>query len=76
MECKYCKSILQSVYSLKQHQKTAKYCLSKQNKDILHEHLCGACGNGFTRKSSLDDHLKISTYKVRSILRRGVADSG
>ena len=59
MECIYCKAVLQTVYSLKQHQNTAKYCLSKQNKDLLHQHLCGACGKGFTRKSSLDDHLKI-----------------
>ena len=67
MECKYCKSILQSVYSLKQHQKTAKYCLSKQNKDLLHEHLCSACGRGFTRKSSLDDHLKICKSNIPSV---------
>jgi hypothetical protein len=67
MECVYCKAILQSAYSLKQHQKTAKYCLSKQNKDILHEHLCGACGKGFTRKSSLDDHLKICKANIPSV---------
>jgi len=69
MECKYCKSILQSVYSLKQHQKTAKYCLSKQNKDLLHEHSCSACGKGFTRKSSLDDHLKICKANIPSIIQ-------
>jgi hypothetical protein len=69
MECKYCKSILQSVYSLKQHQKTAKYCLSKQNKDLLHEHSCRACGKGFTRKSSLDDHLKICKANIPSIIQ-------
>jgi hypothetical protein len=67
MECTYCKAILQTAYSLKQHQKTAKYCLSKQNKDILHEHLCGACGKGFTRKSSLDDHLKICKANIPSV---------
>ena len=59
MECIYCKAILQTAYSLKQHQNTAKYCLSKQNKDLLHQYLCGACGKGFTRKSSLDDHVQI-----------------
>jgi hypothetical protein len=67
MECAYCKAILQTAYSLKQHQKTAKYCLSKQNKDILHEHLCGACGKGFTRKSSLEDHLKICKENIPSV---------
>jgi hypothetical protein len=38
MECIYCKAVLQTAYSLKQHQNTAKYCLSKQNKDLLHQH--------------------------------------
>ena len=69
MECKYCKAILQTLYSLKQHQKTAKYCLSKQNKDLLHEHLCSACGKGFTRKSSLDDHLKICKANIPSVIQ-------
>ena len=67
MECIYCKAILQTAYSLKQHQKSAKYCLSKQNKDLLHEHLCSACGKGFTRKSSLDDHLKICKANIPSV---------
>lgn len=67
MECIYCQAVLQTAYSLKQHQNTAKYCLSKQNKDFLHEHLCGACGKGFTRKSSLDDHLKICKANIPSV---------
>lgn len=66
MECIYCNAVLQTAYSLKQHQNTAKYCLSKQNKDLLHKHLCGACGKGFTRKSSLDDHLKICKSNIPS----------
>ena len=43
----------------KQHQKTAKYCLSKQNKKLSNDHICVACWKEFTRKSSLDDHLQI-----------------
>jgi hypothetical protein len=59
MECEYCKQILKTSSSLKQHQKTAKYCLSKQNKDLSNDHTCVACGKEFTRKSSLEDHFKI-----------------
>jgi hypothetical protein len=67
MDCIYCKAVLQTAYSLKQHQKTAKYCLSKQYKDIPDGHSCGACGRGFTRKSSLDDHLKICKANIPSV---------
>ena len=59
MECKYCNQILKTASSLKQHQKTAKYCLSKQDKKLSNDHICVACGKKFTRKSSLDDHLQI-----------------
>ena len=59
MECKYCNQILKTASSLKQHQKTAKYCLSKQDKKLSNDHICVACGKKFTRKSSLDDHIQI-----------------
>jgi hypothetical protein len=59
MECKYCNQILKSASSLNQHQKTAKYCLSKQNKEPIKEHVCSFCGTGFSVKSTLNSHLRI-----------------
>jgi len=59
MECKHCKKILQTSSALKKHQNTAKYCLSRQNKDIPEDYICGFCSTGFTVKSSLHSHLKI-----------------
>jgi hypothetical protein len=59
MECEYCNQILKTSSSLKQHQLTAKYCLSKQNKEPIKEYYCNACNTGFTLKYSLQKHLQI-----------------
>ena len=59
MECQYCNQILKTSSSLKQHQLTAKYCLSKQNKEPIKEYYCNACNTGFTLKYSLQKHLQI-----------------
>ena len=67
MECEYCKQILKTQYSLKQHQKTAKYCLIKQNKNIPEDHVCNFCGNFFTLKSTLLSHLKICKSRNQDI---------
>lgn len=58
MECVHCGSILKTESSLKQHQKTAKYCLVKQNKPINHEYTCCFCNTSFTLKSSLHKHVR------------------
>ena len=67
MECQYCNQILKTQGALKKHQNTAKYCLTKQNKNALVEHTCCACGKTFTRKSSLEDHLKICKANIPSV---------
>lgn len=59
MDCQHCGQILKSISSLKQHQKTAKYCLLKQNKESPEEYSCIACSAMFTLKSSLYKHLQI-----------------
>ena len=59
MDCEYCGAILKTLSSLNQHQKTAKYCLIKQNKSINTEYTCCFCNAEFTLKSSLHKHVKI-----------------
>ena len=58
MECEYCKHLLKSTASLKLHQKSAKYCLAKQN-IVAEEYICTFCNTPFTLKSSLQKHLRI-----------------
>jgi hypothetical protein len=67
MECQYCNQILKTLGALKKHQNTAKYCLNKQNKNAPVEYRCGACDKTFTRKSSLEDHLKICKANIPSV---------
>jgi hypothetical protein len=59
MECVHCKAILKTSCSLKQHQKTAKYCLVKQNKSVEKEYACCFCSTVFTLRSSLHKHVRI-----------------
>lgn len=59
MQCEYCDKILISLSSLKNHQKTVKYCLAKQNKELIKEHICCFCDTAFAVKSSLNNHLRI-----------------
>jgi len=72
MECEYCGAILKTISSLNQHQKTAKYCLIKQNKPINTEYTCCFCRTEFTLKSSLHKHVKIckaNTHILREQLQ-------
>ena len=59
MQCEYCEKVLSTLSSLKNHQKTVKYCLSKQNKQLIKEHICCFCDTVFAVKSSLNNHLRI-----------------
>ena len=63
MECEYCGSILKTELTLKNHQKTAKYCLIKQNKNF-EEHKCCFCKASFVLKSCLYKHLKICKENI------------
>ena len=71
MECVHCGTILKTISSLNQHQKSAKYCLVKQNKPINTEYTCCFCNIQFTTKSSLHKHVricKVNTPMIREQL--------
>jgi hypothetical protein len=59
MQCEYCEKVLTTLSSLKHHQKTVKYCLAKQNKEVIKQHICSFCKTSFAVKSSLNSHLRI-----------------
>lgn len=63
MECKFCKKTLKTVYSLKTHQKSAKYCLKIQGKKIL-SNKCKFCDKTFSTKQNLHTHLTVCSEKV------------
>lgn len=57
--CKYCNKHFSSVYTLKNHLNSAKYCLAKRSKTNVKQSnfLCKHCGNTFTQNKSLQTHL-------------------
>lgn len=59
MECKYCKRVLKTKSSLNNHQKTTKYCLKIQGKDIKRCFECKYCSKNFIKKGHLTDHFKV-----------------
>jgi hypothetical protein len=59
MQCEYCEKVLTTLSSLNHHQKTVKYCLAKQNKEVIKQHTCSFCKTSFAVKSSLNSHLRI-----------------
>jgi len=65
MECEYCKNKFSTKGSLLNHQKTAKYCLKKQNINA-ENHECLGCGTKFTRKYELSRH--ISSCKLNKVV--------
>ena len=58
MECTYCKNTFKSKSGLRNHQKTARYCLVIQNKDneINEKYKCEGCGKSYSTPFSFGRH--------------------
>jgi hypothetical protein len=59
MNCNFCNKIFSTKSSLNNHQKTAKYCLTLRNNNILEitNFYCEYCNKNFTSKQNLNLHL-------------------
>ena len=69
MECQYCKTILQSKYSLISHQTKTKYCLKLQGKDDEKGNfICQGCDKDFNQKIHLSNHEKICEYCIPKVM--------
>jgi len=60
-ECKHCKKVFSNKYIMKNHQKTAKYCLkiqgTKESNLNKFKFKCGGCHKSFTRKNHYTSHI-------------------
>jgi len=70
--CDYCKKDFSNKYILRNHQKTAKYCLRIQNKPLEEEHVCENCESVFTQKTHLKTHMKTcrATNNIKQVQKR------
>lgn len=67
MNCEYCNKTLSNIYTLRNHQKTTKYCIDIQSKSKEDDNKvfikdetnkCQICSKYFTTKHNLQQHLK------------------
>lgn len=65
MECEFCKKCFKNKYTLKSHQKTAKYCLELRGDLKIGKYLCEYCNKDFTQKIHLCTHLKTCSMNTR-----------
>jgi hypothetical protein len=68
MECPYCKNVFNTKYSLKNHIKTARYCIKQRGKDSdKEEFVCCKCPKTFTSKRWLLAHQEKCGESVVSL---------
>jgi hypothetical protein len=61
--CEFCKKCFTTSYNLKNHQKTAKFCLDIQNKPVEESYKCEYCNKGFNLKTVYNSHIGICKDK-------------
>jgi len=59
MKCDFCNKEFKTTSSLNYHQKTAKYCLEIQGKEISGEYKCECCQKNFSTKYALNCHIDV-----------------
>ncbi len=64
-KCQYCGNIYSNVYTLNNHQQTARFCLALQNKENTNTHDCTFCDEHFTSKQTLTKHFSVCKEKKR-----------
>ena len=63
--CEYCSKEFSNKYTLKNHKKSAKFCLQKQNNEADEKYDCSSCHRSFNRKHHLEVHQdKCIQYKL------------
>ena len=62
--CEFCDKEFKSKSNFNFHQKTTKYCLEKQGKEVNNENECKYCKKRFTKKQNLYTHLEICNIKI------------
>ena len=64
LKCEFCEKEFKTKTIVNLHQKTTKYCLEKQGKELDNKYECQYCKNKFTRKERLNTHLEICSVKI------------
>ena len=65
VSCQFCKKKFAYKGTLSTHQKTAKYCLEIQGKDISNLFGCEFCNKNFTTQQNLKDHILVCKEKEK-----------
>jgi hypothetical protein len=71
MECSFCKTIFKNSSSLNNHIKTAKYCLSLRNKDVIFR--CEYCNKNYSSKYGMDKH-SINCHKIYTNIKSKIEE--
>jgi hypothetical protein len=62
-KCEFCDKEFKTKSNFSFHQKTTKYCLEKQGKELEIDNKCKFCKKNFTKKQRLESHLEICKFK-------------
>ena len=70
MNCEFCKKEFACKGTLITHQKTAKYCLQLQGKNIIQLFECNFCVKNFTTQQNLKEHILVCKEKEKIDLQQ------